>query len=86
MGCNCKNEIRIMEKYDENYQEEQEENNIFIHIVNFILRSFFGIIAGFFVIIAIVPLIIYVVVCLLIGVEPKIRIWDFNKRLINKKK
>lgn len=85
MACNCKKQIdRINEKYGDGDNTEVKLNPL-LRILQFILQIGFGILCGAIIIVMIVPMLIYVIFCMMFGKQPGFRIIDFNKRL-NKKK
>lgn len=84
MGCNCKKKIKQLESIEQNnLHENKEKKSIFLKIIffmfNFLIQIcvvFFGI--GLFIIISPIAL-IYLVVCILLRKEARIRIKKFRK-------
>lgn len=80
MGCNCKNKLNIFRKLADGETTEGLKSNgggfsfgraikaVLLGINQFIL----GLVASVIVIIFFVPMILYVIVCLLFGLEPHI--------------
>ena len=84
MGCNCKKKIDVInEKYGDGGKDSEKLNPLF-KVIQFIAQIAFGILCGAIIIVMIVPMLIYIILCMMFGREAKFRIIDFNKRL-NKK-
>ena len=83
MGCNCgKNKINaINEKYGDS--DNTKKTNLFMKILEFITQVCFGILCGVIIIVMIVPMLIYIIFCLMFGKEANFRIKDFS-RFLNK--
>lgn len=79
MGCNCKRTMNTMVKYSEDEQDENVKTNWIKRIPNILFQAFFGLIVGSLVIVLIIPILIYVLICLILGKEPSLRIKNFNK-------
>lgn len=89
MGCNCKKRYNQLKGISDNKEElEQEENELNQGIVNsvagWISQFIFGIITICVFIVVIIPLILYIIVCIILGKEPSVRIR--NPKKIFKKK
>jgi hypothetical protein len=89
MGCNCKKTYDKLKKVADNREEiEEEENEINQNIVNrvasFISQIAFGIIAAFVFIIVVIPLVLYITGCIILGKDPTVKI--INPNNIFKKK
>lgn len=85
MGCSCKNDLKKFEKYTDD-KIELEMNDVWYNkILQSIFQFCFGIIAGSIIIILLIPLLVYVIGCLLIGKQPYVRLFNINK-LFSKKK
>ena len=81
MGCNCKNKANaIAEKYGDGSQEV-EKRNPFMKIMEFVMQIAFGIFCGAIIIVMIVPMLIYVIFCIMFGKDASFRIKDFTKYL-----
>lgn len=72
MGCNCKKTYNKLEKYSDN--KINNNKGIINNILNLILQIGFGILIACLFIIIIIPIIVYITICLIIGKEPSIRI------------
>lgn len=80
MGCNCKNKVNAIDKkYGDGNNTKQE--TILKKIINFILQLGFGILCGIIIIVMIVPMLIYVIFCIMFGKQASFKIKDFNKIL-----
>lgn len=88
MGCNCKKQTYDkLKKYADNREEiEKEEEELNQNIINkialFITQIVFGIIAAAIFIVVAIPLILYIVFCILTGRQPIITIKN-PKKLFN---
>lgn len=79
MGCNCKNKVdAINEKYGDGGKDNGRTNPLF-KIIEFIMRIGVGILCGLIIIIMLVPMLIYIIFCLMFGKEATFRIRDFSK-------
>lgn len=85
MGCNCgKNKIKqINEKYGDGNDETRKANPL-VKIFEFIMQIAFGILCGAIIIVMIVPMLIYIIFCLMFGKEASFRIKNLNKYWNNK--
>ena len=80
MACNCKKKVDLInEKYGDGGKDITWKNNPITKIIQFIAQFAFGIICGAIIIVMIVPMIIYVILCIMFGKEAKFRIRDLNK-------
>lgn len=86
MPCNCKKRLeKIEEKYGDNPIVTNKSLNIWLKILKFILQIPFGILVGGIVIVILIPMLAYIIFCMMFGLEAKFRIIDWNKRLNNKR-
>ena len=61
-----------MEKYSDGYTGEKTDvSSTLLKVVNKIAQFFFGILVGGIVIVMIVPIVLYLIGCLMVGKEPK---------------
>jgi F0F1-type ATP synthase assembly protein I len=83
MSCNCKNKAKKMERYSEDTMngDTKKIKNPFLKILEILLQICFGIFCGIVIIIMIVPMLLYIIGCLITGKEA-----HFNIRNIFKKK
>lgn len=81
MGCNCKNKIDAINKNLGDGGEENKKTNPLMKILEFIMQIGFGILCGAIIIVMIVPMLIYIIFCLMFGKQANIRIKDVNKFL-----
>lgn len=88
MACNCKKRINAIDKKygDGGNSEENEKLNPILRVIQFIAQIFFGLLCGAIVIVLIVPMIIYIILCLMFGREAKVRLINPKKILRNNKK
>lgn len=82
MPCNCKNKYKSMEKYADGNggSSKSEKLNPFMRILQILLQLVFGIFCGVVIIIMIVPMLIYIIGCLITGKEAHFKIKNFNKK------
>lgn len=81
MGCNCKNKIEAINK---NLGDGGNENKFFnplLKIIAFVSRIAFGILCGAIIIVMIVPMLIYVILCIMFGRDANFKIKDITKYL-----
>lgn len=85
MGCNCgKKNLSNISKYTDNGDDFNENKGILSKITEFMLQLLFGIlIAAIFIVMAI-PMIVYVVFCLIFNLTPSVRLRDFRKLFNNR--
>lgn len=74
MGCKCKEKFNQFKSLSEDEEEEEYKLGFFGNIFKFLFRLVFGIICGVIIIIVAVPALIYVIICLLFGLNPKFNI------------
>lgn len=80
MACNCKNKINAIDKkYGDGNNNDGEKLNPILRIIQFIAQLCFGVICGAIIIVLIIPILIYIILCMMFGK-------DANIRLINPKK
>lgn len=72
MGCACKNKIKAFEKYSDDNNEVQEESNIIMKILHFVFQMCFGVFVGVLFIIVTIPLLIYIIGCMMLGKQPTV--------------
>lgn len=83
MACNCKNKYKKMEKYADSGSSQvnnEKKLNPFMKIMQILLQLCFGIFCGIVIIIMIVPMLIYIIGCLITGKEAHFKIKDFSKK------
>ena len=82
MACNCKNKYKTMEKYADGNNDggKSEKLNPFMRILQILLQLVFGIFCGVVIIIMIVPMLIYIIGCLITGKEAHFKIKNFKKK------
>jgi len=74
MGCNCKKKVNaINEKFGDG-EEGDEKISPFLMPFVFIFRIIFGILFGFVAFIIFIPMLVYVIICNIIGKEPSFSI------------
>ena len=83
MGCNCKKNLKNIEKYSDNYNPTNTISGgltLLEKLINYLLRIVLVIFAiGVFMIIS--PLLLmYVLVCVILGKTPKLTIKSFKKK------
>jgi hypothetical protein len=85
MGCACKNDLKKFEKYADGKIELEDNETLLGKIFQMILQFCFGIVAGAVIIIAVIPLLVYIIGCLLIGKQPFVKLFNI-KKIFSKKK
>lgn len=76
MACSsCKNAARVARINGEG-TNIMESRNWLTKILMFFPQLLFGILVGCILVILIVPLLIYVIACVMFGIEPKIKLHD----------
>lgn len=84
MGCACKNKIKNIEKYSDDFSMVKEKPNFLKRIFQAILQMLFGIFVGAIIIVATIPLLIYIIGCIMFGKQATIML--NIKKLFSKKK
>ena len=76
MGCNCKKNYDALEPFSDEHIEGQGEKkeSILRKIVMFLLRIPFGILCAALFIIMAVPFLIFVAICVLFSVQPRLKL------------
>ena len=78
MGCNCKKTYDKMVKYSDGYTDEKTGvSRTLLKVTNKIAQFFFGILVGGIVIVMIVPIVVFLIGCLIVGKEPN---FNFTKK------
>lgn len=78
MGCNCKKTYDKMVKYSDGYTDEKTGvSSTLLKVTNKIAQFFFGILVGGIVIVMIVPIVVFLIGCLIVGKEPN---FNFTKK------
>lgn len=85
MGCACKNDLKKFEKYADGKIELDDNSKWYSKIFQMILQFCFGVVAGAVIIIAVIPLLVYIIGCLLIGKQPFVKLFNI-KKIFSKKK
>lgn len=80
MPCNCKNKYKKAVEYadDGNSVQEEEKLNLFSKILKILLQLCFGIFCGAVIIIMIVPMLLYIIGCLITGKNAHFNIKRFR--------
>lgn len=77
MACKCKQNYDEMNKFADDYVENDEgtqEPGILYKIFTFLLRIPFGILCAVLIIIMFVPCLIFVLICIIFGLEPHFKL------------
>lgn len=72
MGCACKNKIKSIEKYSEDNKDIQEDINIIMKVLQLCFQMFFGIFIGVIIVLVTIPLLIYIIGCIMLGKQPTV--------------
>jgi hypothetical protein len=84
MGCNCgKKNLNRISKYTDDGQDFNEDGGIIVKAVQGMVQIMFGILMAIIFIVMAVPMIAYVIFCLVFNLTPSVRLRDFRK-LFNK--
>ena len=85
MGCNCgKNKIReINQKYGDGNDGDKKVSPL-AKILDFMMQIVFGILCGAIIIVMVIPMLIYIVFCLMFGKDASFRIRNLDKYWNNK--
>lgn len=70
MGCNCKKKYDTLRKYSDNPVDDTEKENVFWKILVFVARFVFGILLAPLIIVITVPFLVYVIICMMFGIDP----------------
>ena len=74
MGCNCKKKYDVLREFTDNPVEKDKNDNIFWKILVFVARIIFGILLAPLIIVITVPFLLYLIVCIMFGIEPVIKL------------
>lgn len=91
MGCNCKaqNDFKkIVSKYgEETYTNSNNKiKGFFLDSIKLISVFLIGILTSILFIIMVIPMVIYVAVCIILGIEPVVRMpWLKKQKTLEKK-
>lgn len=85
MGCACKNDLKKFEKYADGKIELEDNGSWYGKIIQALLQFCFGIVCGAVIIITVIPLLVYIIGCLLIGKQPFVKLINI-KKIFSKKK
>ena len=72
MGCNCKKKYDVLKKYSDNPSESDGNGGILWKIVVFLAQMVFGILIAPLIIVIAAIFIIYMIICIMFGLEPNI--------------
>lgn len=79
MACNCKKKFDLIdEKYGDGNNDEGKKS-ILTKIAEFMLQLLFGAFCGVAIVVLIVPMIIYLIFCIMFGRDAKFKIKNLNK-------
>ena len=83
MGCGCgkKKLDEIDKKYGDGGVETTSKTNLFVRIIEFILQMLFGILCAVIIIVMMIPMLAYVIICMIFGKQPSFRIKNLSKYL-----
>lgn len=74
MGCNCKKKYDVLKKYSDEPFENSGEHGIFYKIMLSLAQLCFGILLAPLIIVVTIPFILWIIVCIMIGKEPVIKL------------
>lgn len=81
MGCNCKKQIDIINQKYGDGSHDKLKDNFLMKILIFFMKIIFGIICGGIIIVMVIPMLIYIILCLMFGKEATFRLNKLNKYL-----
>lgn len=85
MGCNCKKKYDAFRKYSDTPNEKDENGSILGKIILFLAKMVFGILLTPLIIVIMAIFVIYVIICMIFGIEPNIVLkMPFKQRKKNK--
>ena len=85
MGCNCKNKVNaINSKYGDGAEGTSSDTGLLMRIMVFLSRICLGIICFAIIIVMFIPMLLYVVACIMFGKEANFKIRDYRS-ILNKK-
>ena len=92
MGCNCKKNYKKISKVadgiyggERNIQSKMTFTGVLNTIYLAVTQFLFGLVATSILLVFVVPLLVYVIVCILLGKEPSVRIPNMIQRMQRKK-
>lgn len=72
MGCNCKKKYDILKKYSDESDGDKENKSIIFKIFLFFAQFCLGILVAPLIIVITIPFIIYMIICIMFGIEPNV--------------
>ena len=72
MGCNCKKKSDILKKYSDKPLESDANDGVLRKIAMFFVQMIFGILIAPLIIVISAVFIIYMIFCIMFGVEPNV--------------
>lgn len=72
MGCNCKKKFDKLKEYSDEPTHDGENKGIIFKFFLFFVQLFFGILLAPLIIVITIPFIIYVIICIMFGIEPNV--------------
>lgn len=72
MGCNCKKKYDVLKKYSDNPSENDGNDNILWKIIVFFVQMALGILLAPLIIGITLIFVIYMIICIMFGVEPNV--------------
>ena len=79
MGCNCKKQVNfINQKFGDGQQQKVTPLQ---KILNFFAQIFFGILCAVIIIIMAIPMLIYIIICVIFGKQANFKVKNLNKYL-----
>ncbi len=84
MGCNCKNKYKSFEEIADGNGDEidakKEKLNFPMKILQIFMQLIFGIFCSVVIIIMIVPMLLYIIGCLITGKQAQFKLKKFGKK------
>lgn len=85
MGCNCKKKAEMIEaKYGDGKSGISAKLNPIMKVIQFFAQMAFGIVFGAIIIVMVIPMLIYIILCMMFGREPKINVSAAGRYLSRK--
>lgn len=80
MGCDCKKGIINLErKYGDNGVTDEPKTNFFVKILQILLQIPMAILFGTIIIVMFVPMLLYVVFCMMFGIQAQFKVMNLNR-------
>lgn len=72
MGCNCKKKYDTLKKYSDSPSENDVKDGVLWKIIVFLAQMAFGILVAPLIIVIVAVFVVYVIFCIMFGIEPNV--------------